>query len=204
MSKETNIQSIQSEFEQIKKAAVKREQSHTCLSYAEQEQARLEGKTAEDGKEYWSVSKLAQIDAMMDINNIGNSYESVQFRIWARNILKEFIIKGFVMDDERLKGNIPFGTDYFNDLIERALEIRRSERNNCQKITDIFAEFSCDYDPKCDITKAFYKTMRNLMRKDNDLNLLTESFIVVAERNAKQHLITTMADWNQMLINKTV
>ena len=71
--------------------------------------------TDAEGREWWNSRKLAQIDAMMDINNIGNSYESVQFRIWARNILKEYIIKGYVMDDERLKGNIPFGTDYFNN-----------------------------------------------------------------------------------------
>ena len=160
--------------------------------------------TDAEGREWWNSRKLAQIDAMMDINHIGNSYESVQFRIWARNILKEYIIKGYVMDDERLKGNHPFGADYFEDLLERISEIRRSERNNCQKITDIYAEFSCDYDSKSDITKAFYKTMCNMMPNDNDLDLLTESFIVVAERNAKQHLLTTMADWNQMLINKTI
>ena len=140
----------------------------------------------------------------MDINNIGNSYESVQFRIWARKILKEFIIKGFVLDDERLKGNEPFGTDYFNDLAERASEIRRSVRTNCQKITDIYAEFSCDYDINSDVTKVFYKKICNMMPNDNDIDMLIESFIVVAERNAKQHLLTTMADWNQMLINKTV
>ena len=179
MSEETNIQSIQSEFNQIKK-------------------------TAESGQEYWSARELAQIDAMMDVDNVDNSYESIQFRIWSRKILKEFIIKGFVLDNERLKGNIPFGTDYFNDLIERALEIRRSERNNCQKITDIFAEFSCDYDPKCDTTKAFYKTMRNLMRKDNYLNLLTASFLDIAERRARRHVLTTMTDWNELLINKTI
>ena len=152
-----------------------------------------------DEREWWNSRKLARIDAMMDINSYDNSYEAVRFRTWAREVLKEYIIKGYVMDDERLKGNLPFGTDYFNDLIERASEIRRSERNNCQKITDIYAEFSCDYDPKSEITKAFYKTMRNLMQNDNDLDFLTASFLSIAERRVRQHVHTKMVDWKQFL-----
>lgn len=155
--------------------------------------------TTAEGREWWNSRKLAQIDAMVDINNFDNSYEATQFRIWAREVLKEFIIKGYVMDDERLKGNHPFGADYFEDLLERISEIRRSERSNCQKITDIYAEFSCDYDCKSDITKAFYKTMCNMMHKDNELNLLTASFLGIAERRARRHVLTTMTDWKHIL-----
>ena len=160
--------------------------------------------TDAEGREWWNSRKLAQIDAMVDINNFDNSYEATQFRIWAREVLKEFIIKGYVMDDERLKGNHPFGADYFEDLLERISEIRKSERSNCQKITDIYAEFSCDYDSKSDITKAFYMTMCNMMKKDKDLDLLTASFLGIAERRAHQHLLTTMTDWKELLINKTI
>lgn len=155
--------------------------------------------TDAEGREWWNSRKLAQIDALMDINNVDNGYESVQFRIWARKILKEFIIKGFVLDDERLKGNEPFGTDYFNDLAERASEIRRSVRTNCQKITDIYAEFSYNYDINSDVTKTFYMSMRDMMPYDNELSLLTSTFIDVAERNARRHVLTTMADWKQLL-----
>ena len=152
-----------------------------------------------EGREWWNSRKLAQIDAMVDINNLDNSYEAIPFRIWAREVLKEYIIKGYVMDDERLKGNHPFGADYFEDLLERISEIRISERSNCQKITDIYAEFSCDYDPKSEITKMFYKTMHNMMRKDNDLNLLTASFLGVAEHRVRRHALTTMTDWKHIL-----
>lgn len=79
----------------------------------------------------------------------------------------------------------------------RASEIRRSERTNCQKITDIYAEFSCDYDSKSEITKTFYMTMRDMMKNDKDLNLLTATFIDTAERRARRHVPTTMAEWNE-------
>lgn len=160
--------------------------------------------TDAEGREWWNSRKLAHIDAMVDINNFDNSHEATQFRIWARGVLKEYIIKGYVMDDERLKGNHPFGADYFEDLLERISEIRRSERSNCQKITDIYAEFSCDYDPKSEVTKTFYKTMRDMMQNGDDLNLMTESYLGIAERRARRHVLTTMTDWKELLINKTI
>lgn len=106
---------------------------------------------------------LYNLDAIIAVGNRVNSYEATQFRIWARGVLKEFIIKGFVMDDERLKGKNPFGADYFEELLDRIREIRLSERRYYQKITDIYAECSSDYDPKNDITKTFYKTVQNMM-----------------------------------------
>ena len=106
---------------------------------------------------------MYNMDAIIAVGYRVNSYEATQFRIWAREVLKEFIIKGFVMDDERLKGKNPFGADYFEELLDRIREIRTSERRYYQKITDIYAECSSDYDPKSDITKTFYKTVQNMM-----------------------------------------
>ena len=80
---------------------------------------------------------MYNLDAIIAVGNRVNSYEATQFRIWARGVLKEFIIKGFVMDDERLKGKNPFGDDYFEELLDRIREIRLSERRYYQKITDI-------------------------------------------------------------------
>jgi hypothetical protein len=86
-----------------------------------------------------------------------NSHQATKFRIWATQTLKEYIIKGFVMDDERLKqGNTAFGKDYFRELLERVRSIRASERRIYQQITDIFAECSIDYDPKAKTTREFY------------------------------------------------
>ena len=106
---------------------------------------------------------LYNLDAIIAVGYRVNSYEATQFRIWARGVLKEYIIKGFVMDDERLKGKNPFGADYFEELLERIREIRTSERRYYQKITDIYAECSSDYDPKSEITLTFYKTVQNMM-----------------------------------------
>ncbi|WP_260439153.1 virulence RhuM family protein [Flavobacterium branchiophilum] len=91
-----------------------------------------------------------------------NSTKATQFRIWATNVLKEFIVKGFAMDDDRLKqGTTAFGKDYFKELLERVRSIRASERRIYQQITDIFAECSIDYDPKAEITKNFYANVQN-------------------------------------------
>jgi hypothetical protein len=89
-----------------------------------------------------------------------NSYQATQFRIWATRTLKEFIIKGFVLDDERLKQGKHFGKDYFDELLERIREIRASERRFYQKITDIYA-LSADYDKNAPITQEFFATVQN-------------------------------------------
>ena len=106
---------------------------------------------------------LYNIDAIIAVGYRVNSYEATQFRVWARNVLKEYIVKGFVVDDERLKGKDPFGADYFEELLERIREIRTSERRYYQKITDIYAECSSDYDPKSEMTLTFYKAVQNMM-----------------------------------------
>lgn len=195
-------------------------------------------------------SILYNLDAIIAVGYRVNSYEATQFRIWARGVLKEFIIKGFVMDDERLKGKNPFGADYFEEMLERIREIRTSERRYYQKITDIYAECSIDYDRDSEITRTFYKTVQNMMhyavthqtaaeivydRADaekphmglmtwknapdgrviksdvtiaknylseqevDELNLLTTAFLDIAERRARRHVLTTMAEWKQVL-----
>jgi hypothetical protein len=115
--------------------------------------------TAADGKNY--NTQFYNLDAIIAVGYRVNSHEATRFRIWATKTLKEFIIKGFVMDDERLKQGKKFGKDYFEELLERIREIRASERRFYQKITDIYAQCSVDYDPKADITLLFYKTVQN-------------------------------------------
>ena len=102
------------------------------------------------------------LDAIIAVGYRVNSRRATQFRIWATNVLKEFIIKGFVLDDERLKqGEHTFKEDFFKELLERVRSIRASERRIYQQITDIFAECSIDYDPKSKTTKEFFATVQN-------------------------------------------
>lgn len=102
------------------------------------------------------------LDAIISVGYRVNSQKATKFRIWATGILKEYIQKGFVLDDERLKqGNTAFGKDYFRELLERIRSIRASERRIWQQITDIFAECSIDYDPKSQTTRQFYAMVQN-------------------------------------------
>ena len=106
---------------------------------------------------------LYNLDAIIAVGYRVNSYQATQFRIWATSVLKEMIIKGFVLDDERLKQGKHFGKDYFDDLLDRIREIRLSERRYYQKITDIYSECSADYDKDSETTKLFFKTVQNMM-----------------------------------------
>lgn len=106
---------------------------------------------------------MYNLDVIIAVGYRVNSYEATQFRIWAREVLKQYIIKGYVMDDERLKGKDPFGADYFEELLDRIREIRTSERRYYQKITDIYAECSIDYDKESETTRTFFKTVQNMM-----------------------------------------
>jgi hypothetical protein len=114
--------------------------------------------TAADGKIY--KTKYYNLDAIIAVGYRVNSYQATQFRIWATQTLKEFIIKGFVLDDERLKQGKHFGKDYFDELLERIREIRASERRFYQKITDIYA-LSADYDKDAPLTKEFFSSVQN-------------------------------------------
>jgi hypothetical protein len=115
--------------------------------------------TATDGKTY--SAKYYNLDAIIAVGYRVNSYQATRFRIWATKTLREFIVKGFVLDDERLKqGKQVFGKDYFDELLERIREIRASERRFYQKITDIYA-LSVDYSADAPVTKEFFATVQN-------------------------------------------
>lgn len=115
--------------------------------------------TASDGKNY--NTKFYNLDAIISVGYRVNSIQATKFRQWATTTLKEFIIKGFVLNDDMLKNGKKFGKDYFDELLERIKEIRASERRFYQKITDIYAQCSYDYDPKSEITRTFFKTVQN-------------------------------------------
>lgn len=115
--------------------------------------------TAEDGKNY--NTKFYNLDAIIAVGYRVNSKEATQFRIWATQTLKEFIIKGFVLNDEMLKNGKPFGKDYFDELLERIREIRSSERRLYQKLGDIFEQCSADYAKNAEETKLFFKMVQN-------------------------------------------
>lgn len=115
--------------------------------------------TAADGKNY--STRYYSLDAIIAVGYRVNSYQATQFRVWATKTLREFIIKGFVLDDERLKqGKQVFGKDYFDELLERIREIRASERRFYQKITDLYA-LAVDYKPDAPVTKEFFATVQN-------------------------------------------
>ncbi len=109
--------------------------------------------TAPDNKKY--TTKFYNLDVIISVGYRINSKNATQFRIWATKTLKEYIVKGFVLDDELLKNGTRFGKDYFDELLEKIRDIRTSERRFYQKITDIFAECSYDYAPNSEITKNF-------------------------------------------------
>ncbi len=102
------------------------------------------------------------LDVIISVGYRVNSSKATRFRIWATKLLKEYIIKGFALDDERLKNGRYFGKDYFHELMERVRSIRASERRIYQQITDIFAECSIDYDPKSKLTKQFYAHVQDI------------------------------------------
>jgi len=114
--------------------------------------------TAEDGKTY--NTQYYNLDAIIAVGYRINSQNATQFRIWATSVLRDYIIKGFAMDDELLKNGTRIGTDYFNELLERIRDIRASERRFYQKISDIYTT-AIDYDPKANITQTFFKTVQN-------------------------------------------
>jgi len=116
----------------------------------------IEGKTQTNSVKYYNL------DAIISIGYRVNSQKATKFRIWATDVLKEYIQKGFKIDVERMKqGETVFGKDYFRELLETVRSIRASERRIWQQITDVFAEISYDYDKNSDITNKFYATVQN-------------------------------------------
>jgi len=146
--------------------------------------------TAGDGKTY--QTNFYNLDAIIAVGYRANSYQATQFRIWATQTLKEFIIKGFVLDDERLKQGKRFGKDYFDELLERIREIRASERRFYQKITDIYQQCSIDYDKDAEVTLIFFKTVQNKLHWA--ITGKTAAEIVAGRANAKKFYMG-LATW---------
>lgn len=116
----------------------------------------------EGGREVTRNLEFYNLDAIISVGYRISSPKATEFRIWATSVIKEYLIKGFVLDDERLKqGKKAFGKDYFDELLERIREIRASERRFYQKITDLYSQASIDYDLKSPITQKFYATVQN-------------------------------------------
>lgn len=115
-----------------------------------------------EGKTQTKITQFYNLDAIISVGYRVNSRRATHFRIWATSVLKEYMLKGFALDDERLKqGNAAFGKDYFKELLERVRSIRASERRVWQQITDIFAECCIDYDKNAQITRDFYAMVQN-------------------------------------------
>lgn len=204
--------------------------------------------TAADGKNY--RVKFYSLDAILAVGYRVSSAKAVKFRQWATATLKEYVTKGFVLNDDMLKNGRPFGEDYFDELLGRIRDIRASERRVYQKITDIFQECSFDYDKDSDIAKRFYATVQNKLhyavtghtaaeivqgRSDpskpnmgltswkggpegrihstdvtiaknylteeeiRELNRLVTMFLDTAEDRAERHVLTSMADCDELL-----
>lgn len=204
--------------------------------------------TAADGKTY--QTDFYSLDAILAVGYRVNSPQATRFRQWATATLKEYVTKGFVLNDDMLKNGRPFGEDYFDELLGRIRDIRASERRVYQKITDIFQECSFDYDKDSDIAKRFYATVQNKLhyavtghtaaeivqgRSDpskphmgltswkggpegrihstdvtvaknyltekeiKELNRLVTMFLDTAEDRAERHVLTRMADCDELL-----
>ena len=204
--------------------------------------------TATDGKTY--QTDFYSLDAILAVGYRVNSPQATRFRQWATATLKEYVTKGFVLNDDMLKNGRPFGEDYFDELLGRIRDIRASERRVYQKITDIFQECSFDYDKDSDIAKRFYATVQNKLhyavtghtaaeivqgRSDpskphmgltswkggpegrihstdvtvaknyltekeiKELNRLVTMFLDTAEDRAERHVLTSMADCDELL-----
>lgn len=150
---DTSTQNITTHLKNIYEDAELQEDA-TCKEIL---QVQIEG-----SREVSRKTKFYNLDAIISVGYRVNSSKATQFRIWATQTLKEYIIKGFVLDDNRLKqGQTLFGKDYFKELLRRVRSIRASERRIYQQVTDIFAECSIDYDKNSDITKHFYAMVQN-------------------------------------------
>jgi len=147
--------------------------------------------TAADGKNY--NTKFYKLDVILAVGYRVNSNEAVQFRIWATNTLKEFITKGFILDDERLKQGQQFGKDYFDELLERIREIRASERRFYQKITDIYA-LSVDYSKEALSTQEFFASVQNKLHWA--ITGKTAAEIIYTEADAKK-IYMGLKTWKQ-------
>lgn len=134
-----------------------------------------------------------------------NPEKSIRVRQWATQILKEYITKGFVLNDEQIKNGRPFGQNYFDELLERIQEIRISERRAYQKVADIFEQCSCDYDKNSETSKAYYTSIwKNLLpehskTEDHQNQAIFSKMIDYAEFTAGNGELLYMEDWLNIL-----
>jgi hypothetical protein len=145
--------------------------------------------TASDGKPYDTMHY--NLDAIISVGYRVNSTRATQFRIWATKTLKEFMIKGFVLDDDRLKNGGNFGKDYFEELLERVRSIRASERRIYLKITDIFQECSIDYDKNSQTTRNFFAKVQNKFHFAIHGQTAAETIYSKADRKKRNMGLTT-------------
>lgn len=144
------------------------------------------------GKTQTNETNFYNLDAIISVGYRVNSRRATHFRIWATGVLKEYMTKGFALDDERLKqGKIAFEKDYFKELLERVRSIRASERRIWQQITDIFAECSIDYDKNSEITKNFYAMVQNKFHYAITGKTAAEIVFTKADRNKANMGLTT-------------
>lgn len=137
-------------------------------------------------------AKLYNLDAIISVGYRVNSRRATHFRIWATGVLKEYMTKGFVLDDERLKqGKDAFGKDYFRELLERVRSIRASERRIWQQVTDIFAECSIDYDRNSPVTQEFYAMVQNKFHYAITGQTAAEIVYTSADRSKENMGLTT-------------
>jgi hypothetical protein len=146
--------------------------------------------TADDGKIY--NTNYYNLDAIIAVGYRVNSKKATQFRIWATQTLKEYILKGFVLNDEMLKNGRPFGKDYFDELLERIREIRASERRAYQKIADVFEQCSSDYNSNSEETKTFYAFVQNKMHFAITGNTAAE---IIHCRADSEHQTMGLTNW---------
>ena len=136
--------------------------------------------------------KIYNLDMIIAVGYRVNSKKATNFRIWATKVLREYMIKGVVMDDERLKNpNYIFGEDYFEETLERIRNIRASERRFYQKITDIYSQCSIDYDKDAEITKTFFKTVQNKLHYAITGNTAAEIIYNRVDSNKENMGLTT-------------
>ena len=154
--------------------------------------------TAEDGKKY--MTNYYNLDAIISVGYRVNSEKATKFRIWATEVLRKYMIKGYVLDKERLKNGKHFGKDYFDELIEEIREIRASERRFYQKITDIYAT-AVDYDSVSDITRDFFAMVQNKLHFAVHSNTASELIVKRADSNKENMGLFT---WNNAPKGKIV
>ena len=146
----------------------------------------------EGSREVAREVEFYKLDAIIAVGYRVNSREATQFRIWATSVLREFLVKGFVLDDQRLKQGARFGKDYFDELLERIRSIRASERRFYLKITDIYEQCSIDYSRDAEITQTFFKTVQNKLHWAITGKTAAE---LIADRADAEHPNMGLATW---------